>query len=67
MKRTILISYLGVVIVAVPVGAFISRARRATQPADETHFALTERGPMLVAVSARGNIEPQARANLAFE
>ena len=67
MKRNALYVVLGVVVVAGVIGVFVLRARQTTQPGDETHSALVERGTMLVVVSASGSIEPQARVNLAFE
>ncbi|MEE8391623.1 MAG: efflux RND transporter periplasmic adaptor subunit [Anaerolineae bacterium] len=64
MKRTILYVILGVVTVAAAVGV---SACQASQPEEETRSAVVERGTLLVAVSASGSIEPQARVNLTFE
>ena len=67
MKRTMLYVILGGVVVAAVVGAFVWRSRLAKQPEQETRSAVVERGTMLVAISASGSIEPQARVSLAFE
>ncbi len=67
MKRTVLYVILGVVIVAAVLGAIVWRSRLARQPEEETRSAVVERGTMLVAVSASGSIEPQARVSLAFD
>jgi len=66
MKRTILYVSLGVAIAAA-VGALAWRLRMVEQPEEETRSAVVERGTMVVAVSASGSIEPQARVSLAFE
>jgi len=69
MKRTMLYVILGAVIVAIVAAAvyvFVYRPRQA-EPQEEGRFAVVERGTMLVAVSASGIIEPQARVNLAFQ
>ena len=69
MKRAILYVILAaVIIVAAVLGyAFVWHPRQAEQAGEETRFAVVERGAMLVAVSASGNIEPQARVNLFFQ
>jgi len=67
MKRFALYAILGLVIVAAVVGVIVWRSQLARQPEEETRSAVVERGTMLVAVSASGNIEPEARVGLAFE
>ncbi len=70
MKRSTLYVVLGVIVVgaAITVGAVAWRSRQAgEQPEEATRSAVVERGKMLVAVSASGNIEPATRVNLAFE
>lgn len=67
MKRTVLYAILGVVVVAVVVGIVVLRLRLARQPEEEARSAVVERGTMLVAVSASGSIEPQARVGLTFQ
>ena len=69
MKRNMRYAILGaiIIIVAVVVVVIVWRARQAAQPEEVTRSAIVERGTMLVAVSASGSIEPQARVNLAFE
>jgi len=60
---------LGIILVAaVVIGAVAWRGRQAGQSEQqEIRSAVVERGTMLVAVSASGSIEPQARAALSFE
>jgi len=69
MKRTTLYVILATVIVVAAVFGyvFVWRPRQAEQAEGETRSAVVERGAMLVAVSASGNIEPQARVNLFFQ
>ena len=70
MKRSARYVILGVIIVgaAIAIGAVVWRSRQAGEPPEEAaRSAVVERGKMLVAVSASGNIEPAARVNLAFE
>jgi HlyD family secretion protein len=67
MKRMVLYLVLGVVIVAAVVGAIVWQTRLAASPEEEARSAVVERGTMLVAVSASGSIDPQARVSLAFE
>jgi len=67
MKRTILYAILGVVLVAAVLGTLLWRSRVVGQPEEEGRSAVVERGTMLVAVSASGIIEPQARVSLDFE
>ena len=67
MKRTILYVALGVVVVAVAAGAILMRSRGTARAEEAIRSTVVERGTMLVAVSASGNIEPQARVDLAFE
>ena len=64
MKRTTRYVILGAVAVATMVGVSTCQAN---QPKEEARLAVVERGTMLVAVSASGSIEPQARVNLTFE
>jgi HlyD family secretion protein len=64
MKRTTRYVILGAVAVATMVGVSTCQAN---QPEEEARLAVVERGTMLVAVSASGSIEPQARVNLTFE
>jgi len=67
MKRTILYVALGVVVVAVAAGAIIMRSRGTARAEEAIRSTIVERGTMLVAVSASGSVEPQARVDLAFE
>ena len=67
MKRITIYAVLGVVIVAAAVGAIVWRSRRSAQPEEETRSAVVEQDTLLVAISASGTIEPQARVGLAFE
>lgn len=67
MKRTVLYVILGVVLIGGVIGALVWRSREAGQPQEEVRSAVVERGTMVVAVSASGSVEPQARADLAFE
>jgi HlyD family secretion protein len=67
MKRTMVYVILGTLVVVAVVGVVVRQARPAAQPGEETRPAVVERGTMLVAVSASGSIEPQARVGLAFE
>jgi HlyD family secretion protein len=67
MRRTILYVILAAaVIVAAVVGVGVLRTRQAASSEDETRSAVVERGTLLVAVSASGNIEPEARVDLVF-
>ena len=65
MKRTILYVALGVVVVAVAAGAILMRSRGTARAEEAIRSTVVERGAMLVAVSASGSIEPQARVALA--
>ena len=67
MKRTMLYVILGAVAVAAVIGVVVWRERPAAAPEQEARSAIVERGTMLVAISASGSIEPQARVGLAFE
>jgi HlyD family secretion protein len=67
MRRTILAVILGAIIVAVVVGLVGQWRTRQAASLGETRSAVVERGTMLVAVSASGRIEPQARVNLVFQ
>ena len=67
MRRTILYAVLGVVLVAAVGGAFVLQRQQTTAQEEEARSAVVERGPLLVAVSASGSIQPQARVSLAFE
>jgi len=67
MKRTVLYLVLGVIVVAAIVGATVWRTGLAASPQEGARSAVVERGTILVAVSASGSVEPQARVSLAFE
>lgn len=67
MKRRTIYVIVAVVIVAAVIGVFVIRPRLTSQPAEEARSATVERSTLLVAVSASGDIEPQARVNLNFE
>ena len=68
MKRTMRYVILGAGILVIVVVAILWRSRLAARPEEaETRSAVVERGAMLVAVSASGSVEPQARVDLAFE
>ena len=67
MKRKILYAILGTLVIAAGVGFAVWRSRQVARPSDEVRSAVVTRGTMLVAVSASGSVEPQARADLAFE
>jgi HlyD family secretion protein len=67
MKRTILYVILGAAAVMAVVGVIAWRSRPAARSEEEIRSAVVRRGTMLVAVSASGGIEPQARVGLAFE
>ena len=66
MKRTVRYLVLGVVVVAAVASLVVWQTRPAA-PEEEARSAVVERGTMLVAVSASGSIEPQARVSLAFQ
>jgi len=66
MKRVLYV-VLGAVVIAAVVGAVLWRSPLVTPPEEEARSAVVERGAMLVAVSASGSIEPQARVHLVFE
>ena len=67
MKRTTLYVVLGIVVVAAVVGVAIWQLGSARQPEEDARSAVVERGTLLVAVSASGSIQPEARIDLAFE
>jgi len=67
MKRRVLVVVLGAVGIAVVIGALVWRTRLLAKPDEEVRSATVERGTMLVAVSASGSVEPQARVSLSFE
>jgi len=67
MKRKVLYAILGALVIAAGVGFAVWRSRQVARPSDEVRSAVVNRGTMLVAVSASGSVEPQARADLAFE
>ena len=68
MKRTMRYVILGAGILVIVVVAILWRSRLAARPEEaETRSAVVERGAMLVAISASGSVEPQARVDLAFE
>ncbi|MBL7063794.1 MAG: efflux RND transporter periplasmic adaptor subunit [Anaerolineae bacterium] len=68
MKRVMLYVVLGGIVVTVVVGVVVWRRSPSTrQPEQELRSTVVERGTMLVAVSASGSVEPQARVSLACE
>ena len=71
MKRRVLVAILGAVSIAVVIGALVwrsvSKAALLASPNGGVRSAIVERGTMLVAVSASGSVEPQARVSLSFE
>jgi HlyD family secretion protein len=67
MKRIISYVILLAVIVAVIAGVVTLRSRQAAQSTEERRSAFVERRTMLLAVSASGSVEPQARVNLIFQ
>jgi HlyD family secretion protein len=67
MKRTILYVVLGATLVVAVIGVVGWRSRAAQRSEEEVRSTVVKRGTMLVAVSASGSVEPQARAGLAFE
>jgi HlyD family secretion protein len=56
-----------IVAAAVAVGLFYWRPWATQEPEVAMRSAVVERGALLVAVSASGSVEPQARVDLAFE
>ncbi len=58
---------LGVLAVLAVVGVLVWRSRPAAQSEEAFRSAVVRRGTMLVAVSASGSVEPEARVGLAFE
>jgi len=66
MKRTTLYVVLGVVLIAV-IGGGVWWTQSARQREMETRSAIVERGPMLMIVSASGNVDPHSRVDLNFE
>ncbi len=67
MNRKLIYVVLGAVAVLAVVGVLVWRSRPAAQPEEALRSAVVERGTMLVAVSASGSVEPEARVGLAFE
>jgi HlyD family secretion protein len=67
MKRNTLYVVAAVVLVAVAAGVIWQLRQRSTQSTEDVRSAAVERGDMVVAVSAAGNIEPETRVQLAFE
>jgi HlyD family secretion protein len=67
MKRTIFYVILVVAVIAAIVGVVLWRSQTVEQSEEETRSAVVERGAMLVAVSASGNVDLQERVSLAFE
>lgn len=58
---------LGAVVVAIIVGVAAWQVRSGRQSEQEGRTAVVQRSSMVVIVSASGSVEPQARADLAFE
>ncbi len=68
MRRRILYVILGAVLIAAVIGLLVVRqTRQAATVEQETRSAIVERGTMLVAVTASGSIEPEARVSLVFQ
>jgi HlyD family secretion protein len=67
MKRTIFYLVAGVLVIAAVVGVVIWQTQSASQADQDVRTTVVERGDMLVAVTASGNIEPEARSVLSFE
>ncbi len=67
MTRKTLYVILGAIAIAAVIIVIVLQAQRTTQPTEEARHVVVERGTLLVAVSASGIIEPQARAKLSFE
>ena len=71
MKRRVLVVILGAAVIALVIGALVwrsvSKAALLASPNGGARSAIVERGTMLVAVSASGSVEPQARVSLSFE
>jgi HlyD family secretion protein len=71
MKRRVLVAIFGAAVIAVVIGALVwrsvSKAALLASPNGGARSAIVERGTMLVAVSASGSVDPQARVSLSFE
>jgi HlyD family secretion protein len=68
MKRRTLYIILGIVTIAALSGALYWQWRqRPAQPTEDLRTTVVERGDLVVAVSASGNVGPQRRVDLAFE
>ncbi|HUV89595.1 MAG TPA: biotin/lipoyl-binding protein, partial [Anaerolineae bacterium] len=71
MKRRVFVAIFGAAVIAVVIGALVwrsvSKAALLASPNGGVRSAIVERGTMLVAVSASGSVEPQARVSLSFE
>lgn len=66
MKRSTIYIVIAVAIAAI-AGALLWRPWASGQEAQTGRSAVVERGSMLVAVTASGRIEPEARVNLTFD
>jgi HlyD family secretion protein len=68
MNRKTLYVILGIVAIAAAAGAIYWQwQQRLAQPMEDLRSTVVERGSLLVAVSASGNIGPQKRVDLAFD
>jgi HlyD family secretion protein len=68
MNRKTLYVVLGIVAIAAVAGALYWQWRQSSaRPLDDLRSTTVERGDMLVAVSASGNVEPEHRVDLTFE
>lgn len=68
MRRRTIYVILGLALVAAVGGAVVWRRRAARDAEQEpVRSAVVERGPMVIAVSATGKIEPDARVGLTFQ
>lgn len=64
-RRTVII--LGIVLVAVIAAVIVWRTLQAQTSEEEARSAVVQRGALLVAISASGNVQPQSSVGLAFE
>ncbi len=68
VKRKLLYVILALLVVGGIIGVWLWQSRSAAQKVpDDSRSATAKRGPMLIVVSASGNIEPRQRVNLPFE